>query len=188
MSDCFLGEIRMFAGNYNPEDWVLCNGQSMSVQQNQALFSLLGVTYGGDGVNTFLLPDLRGRVPVGQGTNSTTNPPLTARTIGQTGGEESHTLTYAEMPAHNHPVYVSGTNATSTTAGPTMLYGTLVPNTTAGITGLYTNVDTTTLPAVQMDPKAVTFTGGGQPHNNMMITTAISFIMAVLGNYPMRPN
>jgi len=188
MSECFLGEIRMFAGNYNPEDWILCNGQSMSVQQNQALFSLIGVTYGGDGVNTFNVPDLRGRVPIGQGTNTTTNPPLTARTIGQTGGEENHTLTYAEMPAHSHPVYASTGNATSQTAGPTMLYGVVQPNTTAGVTGMYTTVLAPTLPAVQMDPKAVSFIGGGQSHNNCMITTAISFIMAILGNYPTRPN
>jgi len=187
MSDCFLGEIRMFAGNYNPEDWVLCNGQAMSVQQNQALFSLFGVTYGGDGVNTFNVPDLRGRVPVGQGTNTTTNPPLTARTIGQTGGEESHTLTYGEMPAHSHPVNVVQHDASSQTPGPTMMYGQVVtsPN---GNTGLYTNTLPPTTAAVGLDAKAVSFVGGGQPHNNMMTTTAISFIMAVLGNYPMRPN
>lgn len=187
MSDCFLGEIRLFAGNYNPEDWVLCNGQSLSVQQNQALFSLIGVTYGGDGVNTFNVPDLRGRVPVGQGQNTTTNPPLTARTIGQTGGEENHTLTTGEMPAHTHPVYAVQHDSTSTTPGPTMFYGQTVTN-AAGNNGLYTNTLPPTTTVVGMDPKAVTFTGGGQSHNNMMITTAISFIMAILGNYPTRPN
>ena len=188
MSDCFIGEIRMFAGNYNPEDWIICNGQSMSVQQNQALFSLIGVTYGGDGVNTFNVPDLRGRLPVGQGTNTTTNPPLTARTLGQSGGEEAHTLTYAEMPAHTHPVYVSTGYASSATAGPTMLYGAVEPNATAGILGLYTTGAPPTVPAAVFDTKAITYAGGGLPHNNCMITTAISFIMAILGNYPTRPN
>lgn len=188
MSECFIGEIRMFAGNYNPQDWILCNGQSMSVQQNQALFSLIGVTFGGDGVNLFGIPDLRGRVPVGQGTNTTTNPPLTARSIGQTGGEENHTLTAAEMPAHNHPIYASTANASSTIPNPTMLYATLQPNTTAGITGLYTTSAPPAVTAAPFDTKAITFTGGGQPHNNMMITTAISFIMAILGTYPTRPN
>jgi len=188
MSECFLGEIRMFAGNYNPEDWVLCNGQSMNLQQNQALFSLIGVTYGGDGVNNFNLPDLRGRVPVGQGTNTTANPPLSARTIAQTGGEETHTLAYGEMPAHSHPVYTTSAFGTAQTVGPTVLYAQVQPNTALGLNGLYT----TTLPpataSVQFDPKAVTYVGGGQAHNNMMITTAISFIMAILGNYPTRYN
>ncbi|PWC52990.1 tail fiber protein [Azospirillum sp. TSO22-1] len=188
MSDCFLGEIRLFAGNYNPQDWIFCNGQSLSVQQNQALFSLIGVTYGGDGVNTFNAPDLRGRLPIGQGTNTTTNPPLTARVIGQNGGEENHTLTQAEMPAHTHPVYATTANATSQTVGSTMLYAQVVPDTALGITGLYTTTLPPAVTAVQFDTKTVTYSGGGLPHNNCMITTTISFIMAILGNYPTRPN
>jgi microcystin-dependent protein len=188
MSDCFIGEIRLFAGNYNPEDWVMCNGQALSVQQYQALFSLIGVTYGGDGVTSFKIPDMRGRVPVGQGIGSNVNPPLTARVIGQTGGEEYHTLTDAEMPAHIHPVYASPSNATSITPGPTMLYGTVQPNTPAGVTGLYSVTAPPTVPAAAFDVKAVSYAGGGQPHANMMLTTAISFIMALLGNYPTRAN
>lgn len=188
MADCFIGEIRMFAGSYNPENWILCQGTSLSVQQNAALFSLIGVTYGGDGVNTFGTPDLRGRVPVGQGTNTTATPPLTPRTLGQTGGEENHTLTYAEMPAHTHAISASTGNATSQTPGPTMLYAATQPNTALNIHGLYTTVAPPTLPLVQFDAKAVTSTGGGQAHANVMTTTAISFIMAILGNYPTRPN
>ncbi len=188
MSECFIGEIRMFAGNYNPEDWVLCNGQSLNLQQNQALYSLIGVTYGGDNVNTFNVPDLRGRVPVGQGTNTTANPPLSARTIGQSFGEETHTVTEGEMPAHTHPIYAGTGNASSQVPGPTMVYATVQPNTTANVTGLYTAVPSSTLPSATMDAKAVTYAGGSQAHNNMMFTTAISFIMAILGQYPQRPN
>lgn len=185
MSDCFLGEVRMFAGNYNPEDWILCNGQSLSVQQYQALFSLMGTTYGGDGVNTFNAPDLRGRIPVGQGTNTTTNPPLTSRTIGQSGGEEMHTVTMAEMPAHSHSFVAVGATATSQSpAG--MTFGKVVRST--AVYGLYSDTPPTATTLVQFDAKAVTFAGGSQPHNNMMITTAISFIMSLLGNYPMRAN
>lgn len=182
MSDCFLGEIRLFAGNYNPENWILCNGQSMSVQQYQALYSLIGVTYGGDGVNTFNVPDMRGRLPVGQGQGTG----LTNRVIGQTGGEENHTVVEAEMPAHTHPVYATTAFATSTTAGPTMIYGQVTPTTTQY--GLYNATLPPTTTVVPFDTKAVSYAGGGQSHANTMTTTAISFIMATLGNYPTRPN
>lgn len=185
MSDCFLGEIRMFAGSYNPQNWVFCNGAQMSVQQYQALYSLIGITYGGGPV-TFNLPDLRGRVPIGQGTGSTSTPPLTARTIGQTGGEETHTLASGEMPAHSHPVYASTGDATSQVVGPTMLYGTVKPS--GATTGLYSTSAPPVVTVVQLDAKAVSVSEGGQFHNNMMVTTAISFIMATLGNYPQRPN
>lgn len=185
MSDCFLGEIRLFAGNYAPQHWVICNGQSQSVTQNPALFSLIGVTYGGNGVTSYGLPDLRGRVPVGQGTNTTTNPPLTARTIGQEGGEEAHTLVSAEMPAHTHPIFATTGNAMVESPGGA-LYGTVEP-TTGGITGLYTTAVPPAVAAVQFDTKAVTYSGGSLTHNNVMTTTAINFIMAILGNYPQRP-
>lgn len=187
MSDCFLGEIRLFAGNYNPEDWIICNGQALSLQQNQALFSLIGVTYGGDGVNTFKVPDMRGRVPVGQGTNTTTTPPLTQRIIGQSGGEETHTLLYSEMPAHTHSVTAIAANATSTTPGSTVLYAQVVPPAN-GNTGLYNNTLPPTTSTVNFSSGTVNVAGYSQPHDNMMITTAISFIMSVLGNYPMQPN
>ncbi|HYE48197.1 MAG TPA: tail fiber protein [Azospirillaceae bacterium] len=176
----------MFAGNYNPEDWILCDGQALSVQQQQALFSLIGVTYGGDGVNNFNVPDLRGRIPIGQGTNTTTNPPLSARTLGQTGGEETHTLAMGEMPAHSHTVYTVAANATSKTVGPNMVYAQVQQSGT--INGLYTAAVPPAANIVQLDTKAVTYAGGGQAHANVMTTTAISFIMAILGNYPTRPN
>lgn len=185
MSDCFLGEVRMFAGNYSPEDWILCNGQSLSVQQYEALFSLMGTTYGGNGVNTFNAPDLRGRVPVGQGTNVATSPPLTPRTIGQQGGQEVHTVTMAEMPAHSHSFAV--VNAPATSQSPMgMTFGKVTRSAT--VYGLYSDTAPTATTLVQFDAKAVTFAGGGQPHNNMMITMAISFIMSLVGNYPTKPN
>jgi microcystin-dependent protein len=92
------------------------------------------------------------------------------------------------MPAHSHPVYAGSGNATSQTAGPTMVYAQVVPNTSLGITGLYTTLVPPAVAAVTMDAKAVTYAGGSQSHNNVMTTTAISFIMAILGNYPTRPN
>lgn len=186
MSDCFMGEVRMFAGSYAPEDWILCNGQALNVQQMNALFSLLGTTFGGDGVATFNAPDLRGSLPVGQGTNNSVNPPLTPRTIGQSAGEELHTLTAAEMPAHTHPVYVVNSNATTTTPYPGVLYGAVQPVGTQQ--GLYTQSVPPQATIVQLDTIAVSSAGLGGPHINVMITTAISFIMALNGYYPTRPN
>lgn len=188
MSDCFIGEIRMFAGNYAPQDWLMCQGQSLNVQQSAALFSLIGVTYGGDGVSTFKIPDLRGRVPIGQGTNTTTNPPLTARTIGQTGGEETHTLVAAEIPSHTHTVNVLSSLATTPTAGSNTLYAQVTPTPNNTIYGLYNNTLPPTTTPLALDVTVISFAGGNQPHANVMTTTAISFIMATTGNYPSKPN
>lgn len=110
MSEPFLGEIRMVGFNFNPRGWALCNGQLMSIAQNSALFALLGVTFGGDGVNTFALPDYRGRGPVGMGQG----PGLTFINQGQMSGSESTTLTTLEMPAHNH---IAAATATATSTG-----------------------------------------------------------------------
>lgn len=112
MADCFLGEIRIFAGDYAPEGWLLCQGQSLSVSEYQALYSVIGNTYGGDSVK-FNLPNLMGRVPIGQGTGTG----LTARTLGQSDGFATVTLTDATMPSHNHTFNV--TTATATTVDPT---------------------------------------------------------------------
>ena len=114
MSEPFVGEIRMFGFGFAPQGWAPCNGQLLPINQNQALFSLLGTTYGGDGEATFALPDLRSRVPVGQGQG----PGLSAYAEGQAGGAETVTLTATQMPGHTHPVRASSSAAGSTSPGP----------------------------------------------------------------------
>ena len=117
MSDYFLGEIRMFGGNFAIKNWAFCNGQLMSIAQNTALFSLLGTTYGGNGIQTFALPDLRGRIPMGQGNG----PGLTPRIIGEVGGTEPVTVTLNQMPMHSHAFSVTADAATVAAVGPTVL-------------------------------------------------------------------
>lgn len=189
MVDCFLGEIRMFAGWFSPVDWIFCNGQELSTTQNQALFSLIGTIYGGDGKRVFKLPDLRGRIPVGQGANTSTIPPLSARTIGESGGEEVHTLTTAEMPAHSHLFIADKQAADSKSPGSTKVFGTVRPNATNY--GLYGKAplptDPTPAAVTQFDVLAVTAEGGGQVHSNIMPTVALNYIMAMRGSYPPRP-
>jgi len=115
--DNYLGEVRIFAGNYAPEGWQFCNGQSLSVSEYQALYSLIGTTYGGDGVNTFALPDLRGRVPVGVGSG----PGLTPRVLGQSGGSEEVALVESQIPAHGHNLTVNTSEASTATPSQNML-------------------------------------------------------------------
>ena len=113
MAEAFLGEIRMFGGNFAPVGWAFCQGQLLPISQNTALFSLLGTTYGGDGVQTFALPDLQGRVPLGMGQG----PGLSPYVEGQTGGAESFTLTTQQMPAHSHAVAATGSQSTTDPKG-----------------------------------------------------------------------
>lgn len=167
----FLGEIRMFGGNFAPNGWAFCDGSMMAIASNTALFSLLGTTYGGNGTSTFALPDLRGRCPInfGQG------PGLTPRTIGESSGEENHTLLQQEAPAHNHGVncVVDG----STDSGR--------PN--GNLPGVSASQIYSDQPADnQMSPAMITVSGGNQPHNNMQPYLAVSFIIALQGIYPSR--
>ena len=168
MSNPFVGEIRMFGGNFEPNGWAFCNGQLLSIGNNEILFTLIGTTYGGDGQNTFALPDLRGRVPIHQGSGAGPS----SRSLGETGGRETVTLTLAQMPAHSHSLNASPT-AASAAAGP----GGVLAASTTQIYGAGT-------PATPMDGAAVTPVGGNQPHQNMAPFQAVNFIIALFGIYP----
>ena len=171
MADPFIGEIRMFAGNFAPRDWAFCDGQLQSISQNTALFSLLGTTYGGDGVTTFALPDMRGRVPIHQGQG----PGLSPQVIGQVQGTETVTLTAAQMPAHGH-LEVASTSPASTSAGPGG-----VPATPATVA-----IYGTTPPNADLAAAAVVPVGGNQPHSNMAPYGTLSFIICLFGIFPSR--
>jgi microcystin-dependent protein len=166
----FLGEIRMFAGTFAPVGWEFCNGQLLSIAENDALFALLGTTYGGDGVTTFAVPDLRGRAPihVGQG------PGLSPRVLGEMAGTEYVSLTAAQLPQHYHPVRAS--TASGTLATPA--------NNVWGASSTGEKQYTQNAPNVTMSANSTSTSGGGQPHHNMMPYQTLSFIIAVYGLFP----
>jgi microcystin-dependent protein len=166
--DPFLGEIRIFAGNFAPRGWAFCMGQTLSISQNSALFALLGTTYGGNGQTTFALPDLRGRIPVHPGSSVIQ---------GQAAGLEQVTLVANQLPPHTHPLYASGQPAT--VGIPT---GNRVANTTAAGPQIYAAGGAT----VAMSPAAIEPAGLSLPHENRMPYLAMSFIIAVEGIFPSR--
>ncbi len=175
MADPYIGEIRMFAGNYAPMGWALCDGQILQIAQYTALFAILGTTYGGNGQTTFGLPDLRGRIPMHMGTG----PSLTPRRIGENGGAEKVTMTSAQMPAHNHIVNASGQEggATSPEGGVPAVAndgsGTQYPS--------YSPSGTTT-----MSQQMLSSAGQGQSHENMQPFLCVNFIIALEGEFPPR--
>lgn len=171
MAQPFIGEIRMFGGNFAPRGYMFCNGSLLAISQYSALFSLIGTTYGGNGTTTFALPDLRGRAPIHQGQGAG----LSNRVIGQALGAESVTLLASQLPAHGH-VQQASTNAVSSGSGPTAVPG------TATLTSFYGNA----APQADMAASAVDVSGGSQPHNNMAPFQVINFIIAVEGVYPSR--
>ena len=173
MSDPFVGEIRMFAGNFAPKGWAFCAGQLMPISQNTALFSLLGTMYGGDGKSTFALPNLQGSVPLhsGQGAG------LTDRFQGEAGGSSNVTLLSSELPPHNHQA--SGAAGTGPTNPQDAVWGTQ-----AGRTPPPTYSSAT--PDVSMSSLALSITGGSLPHNNMQPFLAVTFIIAQQGIFPAR--
>ena len=177
MSDPFLGEIEYFAFNFPPKGWVQCAGQLLPVNQNQALFSLLGTTFGGDGKVTFGLPDLRGRVAVGQGTG----PGRSTRTVGQTGGEETHALTTAELPAHTHPASVVAHPTGVSLPGPA---GNFLSVGASGSTVINAYATGTAFGA--MSPTTVGPSPGAQAHANIMPYLALNPCIALVGIYPLR--
>jgi microcystin-dependent protein len=174
MANPFLAEIRIFAGNFAPRGWALCNGQLMPISQNTALFSLLGTTYGGDGKSNFALPNLQGSAPLqaGQG------PGLTLRDLGETGGEQTVTLLQTEMPAHFHTAQASSSGGL---ASP-------VNNAWGGSLKGFAGAYSPSVPAsnVQMSPLGLSIAGGNLPHNNMPPYLGLTFIIALQGVFPAR--
>ncbi len=168
MSNPYVGEIRMFPGNFAPNGWAFCDGSLQSIAQNDVLFNLIGTTYGGDGQNTFALPDLRSRAPIHQGANGANY------IIGQTGGVENVTLTTNQLPVHTHvPLAASGAsgNPVNSPAGSVW----------SGWTG---GQFTLQPPTVNMNPAAVGQSGGSQPHDNMVPFLTINFIISLFGIFP----
>lgn len=166
----FIGQIIMFAGNFVPRGWALCDGQLLPISQHTALFSILGTTYGGDGKTTFALPDLRGRVAMHPGHG----PGLSQRRLGEQGGVESATLTVANLPPHNHAFNVHAGDAKSPTAA-----GNLLGN-------AQTEVYSGEGPSGQLNAAAVANTGGGQPVALVQPFTCVNYIIALEGVYPSR--
>ena len=170
MSEPFLGEIRLVPYNFAPRGWARCDGQLLSIAQNTALFSLLGTTYGGNGQTTFALPDLRGRAALHNGQG----PGLSNYAEGQVGGEEYHTLTQPEMPAHNHTVQAAMTG-----------------NSNTPLNSVLANVRKNKYAAdpdnnTPMDPNMISPTGGSQAHNNLQPYLVLEYIIALEGIFPSR--
>lgn len=180
MSNAFLGQISMFGGNFAPRNWAFCNGQLMSIAQNDALFSLIGTTYGGDGVTTFALPDLKSRLPVhfGQG------PGLSSYQLGQASGTPNVTLNIGQMPPHNHMLEATTAPATSLKIGQNLLTGTITGDSNALF---YWAPQSGQQPApTPMSPGACSTAGGSMPHENLMPSLCITFIIALQGIFPSR--
>jgi len=165
MSEPFLGEIRIVTFNFPPKGWAFCNGQLLAINQNQALFALLGTTYGGNGQTTFALPNLQGRIPIHFGNGFTQ---------GQQGGEAVHTLLISEMPAHNH-----GVTASANPADQGSPQNTYWANESA-------NAYSSSPPDAAMAPQAVSAAGGSQPHNNLSPYLVLNFCIALQGIFPSR--
>jgi microcystin-dependent protein len=169
VSQPYIGEIRMFGASFAPAGWAFCNGQLMPIAENDALFVLLGTTFGGDGQETFGIPNLQGRVPVHFGTGSDG----INYQIGESSGVESVTLTVNQLPAHNHALLASLNNA-----GASIVTGNVTGQ--VGATQLYREVP----PASPLNANAVTPVGGSQPHDNMQPYLAISYIISLFGIFP----
>jgi microcystin-dependent protein len=164
MGTPFMSEVKIIAWNFPPKGWAFCNGQFLPINQNQALFSLLGTMYGGNGQTTFALPDMRGRAPIHQGAGFT---------IGQVGGEVAHTLTMSEMPAHNHFVQAQpGLGGQLPPVGAFLSQASNVYRTLDNLTTLH--------------PATIANVGGSQPHQNLQPYLVVNYIIALLGVFPSR--
>ena len=170
MSEAFIGEIRMFGGNFAPVDWAFCDGSVLPISQYEPLFALIGTTYGGDGQTTFALPDLRGRLPVHQGSG----PGLSTYVLGQMAGSETVTLTSQQLPAHTHAA--QGQSAVGDQAGPG-----------GGVWAASAqNQFSANAPIAAMSTAAIGATGGSQQHDNMAPYQVVSFIICLFGIFPSR--
>jgi microcystin-dependent protein len=172
VSNPYVGEIRMFGGNFAPVGWAFCNGQQMAISENDTLFTLIGTTYGGDGQETFNLPNLQGRLPVHTGTGSTGR----SFTLGEAGGVESVTLTTSQTPSHGHTAFGS-----TDPAGSTQPQGNVPASVSAAGT---VNAYGVLTPLTPLDPSTLGPVGGSQPHDNMHPFTCVNFIISLFGIFP----
>lgn len=175
MADPFIGEIRLFAGNYAPVGWLLCEGQTVSIAEYETLFALLGTTYGGNGTTNFALPNLSEKLPIGQGSG----PGLTRRVLGQTCGAASVPLTPAQLPAHTHAIQASTDAASTISPGATLSLGAASPPST-----FYDNGEAAAATTKAFSSQACSSAGGNAPHNNMMPSLSLSYIIATTGFFP----
>lgn len=164
MAQPYVGEIRMFAGNFAPAGWMFCEGQLLPISENETLFQLIGTTYGGDGQSTFALPDLRGRIPVHQGNGFI---------LAETGGAEEITLTVNQVPAHSHPFLASTAIANQSAPGNNVVAQSAAAD-------LYVE----DVPDVSMAPQAIGAVGGSQPHTNFQPYLCVDFIISLFGIFP----
>lgn len=164
MAQPYVGEIRMFAGNFAPAGWMFCEGQLLPISENETLFQLIGTTYGGDGQSTFALPDLRGRLPIHQGNGFI---------LAETGGAEEITLTINQIPSHGHPQLCSNTVGND----PNPQGNTLAES-------LAVSMYQSAAPAIPMNPASISAVGGNQPHTNMQPYLCVDFIISLFGIFP----
>jgi microcystin-dependent protein len=164
MAQPYVGEIRMFAGNFAPAGWMFCEGQLLPISEYETLFNLIGTTYGGDGQSTFALPDLRGRLPLHQGNGFT---------LAETGGVEEVTLTVSQIPAHSHPLLATASPGTAATP-----QNSVPAKTTTGFLYILEN------PTDNMAATAISSTGGSQPHTNFQPYLCVDFIISLFGIFP----
>lgn len=164
MAQPYVGEIRMFAGNFAPAGWMFCEGQLLPISEYETLFQLIGTTYGGDGQSTYALPDLRGRLPLHQGSGFI---------LAETGGAEEITLTVSQLPAHSHPMLASSNNAMAATPQNAVLAATRSME-------LYS----TDAPTMNMAANSIGSVGGSQPHTNFQPYLCVNFIISLFGIFP----
>jgi microcystin-dependent protein len=161
----YVGEIRMFAGNFAPAGWMFCEGQILPISENETLFQLIGTTYGGDGQSTFALPDLRGRIPIHQGNGFI---------LAETGGAEEITLTVQQIPAHSHPLLASNNFGNAT-----LPQGTLIAKSLSNLP--YSSFSS---PVAPINPATIAPVGGSQPHTNFQPYLCVNFIISLFGFFP----